>query len=146
MSRELPQPGKMLPPFTLTAQDGHVVRVADFRGRKNLVLIFANGQHLPLISDLKTREAELQDENAIILVINSIPDQSRAPNSRPIRFLIDSDREVSRRFGAEHHPAVYINDQYGEIYSVHRTSEGALLPDVHEILASLGHINAACPE
>jgi peroxiredoxin len=146
MSRELPQSGKLVPPFTLAAQDGQIVRIGDFRGRRNLVLIFAARKPLSLISDMERRQAELQEENALVLLIDSIPNQFRAPNSKSMYFLMDSDSEVSRRFGAEYQAAVYITDQYGEIYSVHRMSEGSLLPDADEVLASLRHINAACPE
>lgn len=147
-SSAFPCSGEMVPQFTLQGQDDRTVRVSDFRGKKNLVLIFAAGQKVPLVRELAGRVEEVKDENTVVLVINSCPESLRAANSlsASIHGWNDPGARMSRRFGAEFEPAVYVTDQYGEIYSAHRSSEGALLPDADDVLASVRHINAACPE
>lgn len=143
------KPRDMLPQFTLRAREGPLVRVSDFRGRKNLVVIFPAGRQLPLVSDLVKRESELEDENVVVLVVqppSQCPQEGHADGSAQFRFLCDQDGEVSRRFGAENTVAVYITDQYGEVYSASGAAEETALPDADEVLASLQHINAACPE
>ncbi len=141
------RPGNMVPHFTLSTPEGFEIRVSNFRGRNSLVLIFTASQWPALISDLLDREEALEDEDAVVLVITPENAKTRpAPQPRNFHYLLDPGARVSQRFGAAHEPAVYLTDQYGEIYSVHRTSEGEALPEPDEILASLRHVNAACPE
>jgi peroxiredoxin len=138
-----PQVDQIIPDFRLTAADGREFRMSMFRGHRDLVLIFTAGKSPRLVAELASRAEELEEENARVFVI--APALSAwlqdAADSFPV--LIDSDLAVSRRFGADREPAVYITDQYGEIYAAH---EGAALPSAGEVLASLRHINAACPE
>jgi hypothetical protein len=53
--------------------------------------------------------------------------------------LADADGSVHERYGSN---GLYLTDRYGEIYSIHRDR----LPSTEELLASLRHINAECPE
>lgn len=148
MHSDVLQPGRMLPQLSLSTPEGTVVRISAFRGRKNLVLIFTAAGAPQLVAELLSREEDLEYEDAVVLVIEpaGLGQSPRFPSSRSFRLLLDADGLISRRFGADQQPAVYITDQYGEIYSAHRASEGATLPDADEVLASVRHINAACPE
>src|SRR5512133_3805356 len=101
----------MIPHFTLQAQDGSTVRVSDFRGRKNLVVIFPAGNNLSLVPALQDRESELIEENVAVLVIRAdseFPQRTHHDKPTQVRALCDPQNEVARRFGVEGEPVVYI--------------------------------------
>lgn len=139
-----------MPDFRLNTPDDREFRISSFRGRRNLVLVFAPSNVPPLVAELASRQAELAEEDTQVFVI--APESGadamaqRYAEHRTVEVLSDPDGEVLRRYGAESSPAVYVTDQYGEIYSAHHAREGLTLPDANEIVASLRHINAACPE
>lgn len=137
-----PKVAQMIPDFTLTATDGRQFRMSMFRGFRDLVLIFAAGEVPPLIAELASRAEEIEEENARVFIIAPEPAEQLKVAAHRIPVLVDSGVAVSGRFGAARHPALYITDQYGEIYSAHHGT----LPPANEVLASLRHINAACPE
>lgn len=138
-----PQVDQIIPDFRLTTVDGREFRMSMFRGHRDLVLIFTAGESPSVLAELTSRADQLEEENARVFVIApALSDQLQiAAAAFPV--LIDSDLAVIRRFGADREPALYITDQYGEIYAAHH---GASLPSADEVLASLRHINAACPE
>lgn len=138
-----PYVGQLIPDFRLATADGREFRMSMFRGHRNLVLIFAAGTVPQLIADLASKFGELEEENVRVFVIANQASKRLADNAGAIPVLIDPDLAVSRRFAADHEPAVYITDQYGEIYAVH---VGEQLTSADEVLACLRHINAACPE
>jgi peroxiredoxin len=138
-------PGSMVPNFVLNTSDGGSVQISDFRGRRNLALIFVGrgtAEADRLITGLAQQRNELDEEETAVLVIATGAIQP----ARAFPVLNDTDGGVHRRFAAEHAPAVYLTDRYGEIYSTCRVADGDPLPSADEILASLRHINVACPE
>jgi peroxiredoxin len=138
-----PQPSQLIPDFRLSTNEGREFAISGFRGRRNLLLIFAATAVPPIVAELSRLTSELAEEETQVLVIARRPLKG-LEGDFPV--LIDKDGAVCRRFGAENGPAVYITDQYGEIYSAARSQHAEPLPDGKEILASLQHINAACPE
>ncbi|MFB3813472.1 MAG: peroxiredoxin family protein [Terriglobales bacterium] len=143
----LPNVRDMAPDFVLPSSTGKEYRLSDFRGRRDLVLIFAaRGEATsPLLQALAARANEVEDEEALVLVIVRgdmvTAEAVRKRDGFPFPVLADQDGQVHQRYGAEH-AKLYITDRYGEIYSIHN----ALPPSADEVLASLRHINAACPE
>ncbi|HYG99632.1 MAG TPA: redoxin domain-containing protein [Terriglobales bacterium] len=143
-AQSYPLVDQMIPDFRLESLDGREFRMANFRGHRNLVLVFTAGATLPLVAELASRTEELEQENArVFLIAAARSERLEAANAAGFPVLLDADRKVSRRFGAENAPALYVTDQYGEIYSAHH---GARLPSADEVLSSLRHISAACPE
>jgi peroxiredoxin len=142
-AHDFPKPSQMIPDFRLSTSEGREFAISGFRGRRNLLLIFAANAFPPIVEGLARRTAELSEEQTQVLVIARTPVKSIG-GVFPV--LLDADGYVGRRFGAESAPAVYITDQYGEIYSAARSEGAEPLPDADQILASLRHINVACPE
>ncbi len=122
--------GMMLRQIRARTLDGRAVETSDFRGRRNLLLIFAgeHGEHTALLAELGRRAAELQEEEAAVLIADTADDTNnvygaRAEDGRPIA-------------------ALYISDRYGEIYfAAHQQ-----LISADESLDWLRYINAQCPE
>lgn len=119
-----------LPARTL---DGRDVYAMDYRGRRNLVLIFAgqDREELALLDQLRRSSDELQEEEAVALVAAA-------------------DDELRRQYAAidsAGHPmaALYVTDRYGEIFFAAHP-DGLALPGVAEVLDWLRFINAQCPE
>lgn len=135
------QARQMIPSFVLTSADGREIRSSSFRGRRSLVLIFPNEQTNSALAALASRQQEIREEEAELLVFASgSPDFDRDVT------LIDDSGEVIRRFVTEGEWAVYITDPYGEIYAAFPNEQRPDVPEADEILSSLRHINAACPE
>ena len=115
--------GMLLRDITARTVEGANVQVSDFRGRRNIVLIFP-GQQEPtdLIRNLTSRP-DLAGEEAVVLT--ACDDNARtlydAPNS-----------------------AMFITDRYGEIFFSARHPDP--LPDAAEVLKWLEFINSQCPE
>jgi peroxiredoxin len=135
--------------FTLDSSEGVAVSPSQYRGRRNLVLVFTGGApHLvrDWVGALSANTDDLEEENArVLVVIEGTPEEARQLHEElgaPFIFLADCDAEVHRRF-AEISPTVVITDRFGEIYSVHR---GADLPNAADVIASLRHINIMCDE
>ncbi len=122
--------GMLLRDLPARTLDGHAVHASDFRGRRNLVLIFpgAAAEESPLINDFRQRASDLHEEEAVVLIADAPPD---------IRSYYGAIQPSGKN-----EPALYITDRYGEIYyGVH----GGALPAA-EILDWLRFINSQCPE
>lgn len=135
----------MIRDFCLMSTDGREYRISRFRGSRNLLLVFSGGAAPSLVGALAQRRAELEGENTKVFVIVQ-GNTAEAEGRSGFTVLLDSEGVISRRFGADKMPAVYITDQFGEIYSAALASQGNPLPNADEVIASLAHINAACPE
>ncbi len=119
--------GMMLRDLPAHTLDGRAVQVYDFRGRRNLVLIFTGAdREEALLSALRASAADLKEEEAAVLIA-------------------DPTGDLRRYYGAVDHSALYITDRYGEIFFVAQAPARAL-PGVKEILEWLRFINAQCPE
>jgi peroxiredoxin len=141
-----PQERQIAPDFILQSSTGTECQISRLRGRRNLVLLFAGraeGPTTALARALASRGQELREEEALVLEV-VLGDMATAHTLHsvdqvPFPVLADSDGAVHQTYGG---PAVYVMDRYGEIYGAYRDP----LPTADDILASLRHINAACPE
>jgi peroxiredoxin len=126
--------GMLLRDLPVHTFDGHSVSVSDFRGRRNFVLVFPGlrGEESSLLNELRQSAAELQEEEAIVLIADA-PDDAR-------RHYGAASPEGSRI------AALYVADRYGEIYFAAHNGPGDSLPPAAEILEWLRFINAQCPE
>jgi len=156
-SGELPSKGRRLGDFELVSSEGERVMFSDYRGRRNLVLIFADDSEecRNLLSMLAGRYQDFRDQEVEVLAIvhlSSVQAQEMKQRSgAPYPVLTDPGGSIHQSVGArdtqgKDAAAVYVTDRFGEIFAIYRTVEGAPLPSVAEILSWLEFINAQCPE
>ena|SRR5512146_1424220 len=126
--------GMMLRDLRARALDARSVQASDFRGRRNLLLIFpgAAGEEADLLHELRHSAAELQEEEAVVLLADTSDDRDNFYGAR----TADNERIA----------ALYITDRYGEIYFSAHPGRGESLPGADETLGWLRFINAQCPE
>jgi peroxiredoxin len=148
----------MLPDVAMTATDGRVVSLGDYRHRKHLVVILFPDppvtSGIPLLRSLSSRYAEFQEENAEILAVfpavpPSPPDPA-VPDLCPFPVLEDRDGALSvalpeQRVTGIPRTTVYVADRYGEIFRSFDVAGGNPFP-IGEILSWLRFLERLCPE
>ncbi len=149
----LQKAGYMLRDFILNSADGERVQISSYRGRANLVLVFAaeDAQQREFLRDLASHQQELTEQETVVIVV--LPMQPELQQTRPKPFvrLIDEDSSVHRLYGAVDQEGklatvIYVTDRFGEIVSVFHTFGGEPLPKPEEVLKLLEFLNQQCPE
>ena len=151
---ELPSKGHRLHDFGLSSALGKEIHLSDYRGRLNLVLIFAGdgSKTTKLLVELAREYEVIKGEDAeVIVVVRLSAERSTELKKRlklPYPILIDEDGHVHEAVKATGLgvPAIYITDRFGEVFGVCRTSERGQLPETNEILNWLEFVNSQCPE
>ena len=154
-----PSKGQLIRDFTLTSTLGQQVSLSDYRGRSNLVLVFAGGgagnPDRKLLAEIAADYTHIHEEQAEVLAVMQCAREraTRIGQEENLSFpvLVDEDGRIHRPAGAvdkEGHPAtaIYITDRYGEVFVVYRAAEGQAMPGSGEIVAWLSFINSQCPE
>ncbi|HEY6210316.1 MAG TPA: redoxin domain-containing protein [Gemmatimonadales bacterium] len=149
--------GQVFPGFTLPDIDGSFVFLESYRGRTNLVVVFAGdimGESpvTVMLHQLAAQTAELTLEATQVLVaVTSRPAavRQRAPWGFPV--LVDDGGHIHRSVGAidaagRPAPAVFVTDRFREIFAAYLPGPGSTLPGAKEILDWLVFINIQCPE
>jgi peroxiredoxin len=143
---DCPRERQMAPDFVLPSSKGLHYQLSQWRGRRNLVLIFTgNGESSTqvLLRELVSRQTELEEEETVVLVILhgdiAAAEVLSAKESLPFPVLADEAGDVQQRYAA---PSVYLTDRYGKIYGAYHDGP----PQVDDLMDSVRHINAACPE
>jgi peroxiredoxin len=153
-ANELPSKGHRLSDCELSSVAGTSIRLSDYRGRSNLVLILADdgSRTTSLLSELVRTYDEIKSEECEILVIVRMSHDFVSQLARrlelPFPVLVDAEGRTHAQFGAdrEGETAVYVTDRYGEVFGVYRTRDGNALPSVTDILSWLEFVNNQCPE
>lgn len=114
--------GVLLRDVPACSLDGRDIHISDFRGRRNIVLVFPSPQTDRTIEDLRHSTDDLNFHEAVVLL---------APDSA--RELYDAPTS-----------AIFITDRFGEIFFSARSPQP--LPGADAILGWLEFINAQCPE
>lgn len=160
---DAPQPrpakGQLIRGFTLTSSFGQPVSLSDYRGRSNLVLIFCGDGSIPsdfkILAEIERDYAVFQDEQTQVLAILQcgLQEAARIRQQSHLSFplLVDMDGQTHRSAGAadkQGHPAaaVYITDQFGEVFAAYRDADGETMPSVETIVKLIRFINIQCPE
>lgn len=154
---ELPSKGHRLREFELMGALGRIIRLSDFRGRANLVLIASDDrpETAELMAGIAVQYSEIKNSEAEVLAIVHTSRESavgiKQKGNLPYPVLADEHGRLHREFGAVDSrgldaAAVYVTDRFGEVFAVFRTSAQDSLPSVAEILSWLEFINAQCPE
>jgi len=156
-TEELPTRGLRLNDFQLLTTAGKKVRLSDYRGRTNLVLIAAGDDRGidAFLTSLAKRNSRIQDLDAAVLLVVRKPREAAAWKAKrlhlPYLTLVDGDGRVHRELGAtdangKSHLAIYITDRFGEVFGAYRLNDVSLLPSVDDIVDWLEFINDQCPE
>lgn len=136
--------GTQAPDFTLADQDGNLVRLADFRGKKNVVLIFYPGDETPgctkQLCAARDDYAAYQAAEAVVFGVNPQSPQSHkdfiAKNNYPFPLLVDQDMQVAALYRCKGDQknvrTVYGIDKNGTIVFAQPG-----MPETAEILKSL---------
>ncbi len=152
-----PVKGQLIRDFELSSTDGRKISVSDYRGRANLVLVFADGRlrSLGFLTGLAKSYDKFQEEQAEVLAAlqGTTEKAARVKDKARAKFpvLVDRDGRIHRLMGAQDRRgqpemAVYITDRFGEVFAAFRESEKQAMPSVQEILGWLAFVNSQCPE
>jgi len=140
--------GEIFPGFTLPAIDGSSVFLESYRGRSNLVFVFAGDK----MEELAARREEFTLEAAQVLVaVTSRPAAVAQRGRWTFPVLVDDGAHIHRNLGASDAvgrpaPAVFVTDRFREIFAAYLPGHGSALPGAKEILDWLVFINIQCPE
>jgi len=154
-----PGKGQLIRDFTLISSLGQPISLSDYRGRSNLVLIFAGGEDgssdIKILAEIATDYAGFLDEQTQVLAIVQCTRERaariKAETNLPFPLLVDEDGRIHRDTGAadkygQPATAIYITDRFSEVFAVYRAAEGQTMPEVREIVTWLSFINSQCPE
>ena len=154
-----PVKGQLIHDFTLNSTLGQLVSLSDYRGRSNLVLIFCGDGSIPsdfrILTEIETGYPTFQDEQTQVLAILQCRprEATRIQQQFQLSFplLIDLDGQIHRSAGAvdrQGRPAaaIYITDQFGEVFAAYRAADGETMPSVQAIVKLIRFINIQCPE
>ena len=156
-TEELQKPGYLIRDFVLTSALGVRVQISDYRGRSNLVLVFAGQADIEfdVLRDAAKRYQDFTEQGAVVVVVlpynSQETDLLRMWATMPFVALVDDDGRVHELYGAVDEqrkpaPVIYVTDRFGEIFSVYDVRSGKNLPRTDEILKMLEFINHQCPE
>lgn len=150
---------KKLPDISLWAPDGSRVRISEYYGRSNLVLLVIGANRLAclesLLEDIAADIASYRLENAeVLLVLEGETVEVGAARGRldlPFPVLDDPSGEARRRLGfpgtaSLMAAAVWVADRFGEVVYVWQDGQGQRSPSSEELLAWLSSIELECPE
>ncbi len=140
--------GDNAPLFSLYNQKGELIQSADFKNRKNVLLIFYPGDDTPgctkQLCALRDDFSQFAQKDTIVLGINQADHNSHqkfiSKYHLPFDLLIDADRKISEKYGASQYifghqtikRSVVLIDKQGKIIYLKRG-----LPSDQEILAAL---------
>ncbi|WP_101756843.1 peroxiredoxin [Oceanicoccus sp. KOV_DT_Chl] len=120
--------GKPAPTFTIPGADGNKISLADYRGKKNVMLLFYRGYWCPFcighLDDIQSLFPKLADFNVQLLALS--PDDAENSQNlakrfdQPYLFLSDPDLAVTDLYGVRKdedlpHPAVVLIDKAGVV-------------------------------
>jgi peroxiredoxin len=147
--------GQPAPDFTLTAHDETEVKLSDFRGKKNVVLVFypldwspvCSQEHVCFVSDLK--QFETLDAQVLGISVDSVWSHRAFAEKLGIRYPLLADfhprGEMASKYGVYLADkgitgrAVAIVDKQGKL-AWFKNYEILQVPDVNEVAQALAQI------
>ena len=144
-ANEAPRERQCLRDFALRSAEGRTVQFSGYRDKASIVLILSDGgaEAEGLMSTAARDHQKIRGLDAEVIAIVR---GSGVKQQFPYPVLVDEDGRVSRELGAADAAAVYITDQFGEVFSVYRSAGGERLPNISEVLSRLEFISFQCPE
>src|SRR5262245_17526044 len=100
--------GAPAPDFALLDADGNTVRLADFRGKSAVLLVFYPGDHTPVctrqLCEVRDWSAPLKEKGIVAFGVNPAPtsmhESFRRTYSLPFPLLTDEKLEAAGRYHA----------------------------------------------
>lgn len=133
--------GELAPAFELSDRNGVRVTRSQFRGRRFLVLLFFTPDQapVPLLSGLAAERKRLEwfETEALAIIPSTSPDLP--PDHPPLRYLLDPDLTVTRRFTLAHRTTVVVLDRYGAVEQRWVEPELPTTQEVLDLLERLAH-------
>ena len=157
LAGETPAKGLQFPDLECTTVVGRRIRLSDYRGRSNLVLVFTDDRKTSaeLLSQIAGSNDQFRSHEVEVIAVTQYPENECARIEEELRLpfavLPDEDGRIHRKAGAgdpqgRSAPVVYVTDRYGEVFAAWRARDDQTLPDVAEILSWLEFIDIQCPE
>ncbi len=151
--------GEPAPDFTLPQYGGGQVTLSQFRGTKNIVLVFYRGYWCPFcivqLGELRTLlDGELRRDTELLVVSVDAERETRMTVTRltqdgagpDFRFLMDVEHAVIDRYGILNergtrrgipHPATYVIDKQGVVRWRDVQTDYRIRPSNEQVLAGL---------
>lgn len=148
---ELPRTGYRLRDFVLQSVDGYDVRLSDYRGGCNLILIFnaRSEDCVDLLRDLASHYSNVRAELAEALVITPESAVRKGSPQLPFPVLADAERLIQAEYGLQSGggsiSGVFIADRFGELAASYVGPE-VTNATFASILKWLEFVNSQCPE
>jgi peroxiredoxin Q/BCP len=141
--------GSKAPAFTLTADDGTKVKLADLKGRP-VVLYFYPKDDTPGCTReacaFRDRQAELQKLGAVVLGVSPDDTASHAKFKQKYQLnfplLADPDHKVAEKFGAWREKNMYGKKTYGIVRSTFLIGPDGVIKKVWKNVKVDGHDEA----
>lgn len=120
----MPAVGEMAPDFELQADDGSVVRLSDYRGKRIIIYFYPKDNTSGCTAQaclFRDQEPEFAEKNAVILGISPDSIKShqgfRLKHNLPFRLLSDPEHQVAESYGAWGEKSMYGKKYLGIIRS-----------------------------
>jgi peroxiredoxin Q/BCP len=120
----VPAVGSIAPDFVLPADDGHEVRLSDYRGQRVVLYFYPKDMTSGCTTQacgFRDRYPEITEQNAVVLGIS--PDgvsshvKFRSKYDLPFRLLADEKHEVAELYGVWGEKSLYGKNYFGIIRS-----------------------------
>lgn len=143
----------VIPVFQLMTAEGKAISTWDFKGQRNMVLIFLPGEGCAECNEflrvIVNMYHQFEEETAVVLPIvqgNSEKAVAIRDELRPQFPVLFDETGVVTSMYTDHLPAVFVTDRFGELRAEWIAGPGHQFPPHKDILDALELIELECPE
>ena len=148
MAEEMIDKGSLAPEFALPADDGTMMSLSDFRGKK-VVLYFYPKDDTPGCTtqacDLRDRKSDLGSQGAVVLGVSpdAVASHTRFRKKFELNFplLADVDHKVAEAYGVWREKHNYGIKSLGIVRSTFLIDEGGRVIDVWRKVKAADHVD-----
>ena len=144
--------GHIIPGFKLNSAQNAEISPVDYKGRKNLVIIFADlrsGSDLEMLAEVGRRYHEFADDNAEVLAIATGSKEEFDVCAKTLRLqfplLSDAGRETTCSYCVAG-TMIFVTDKFGELKMLSGLTESNLDEKLDAARSTLELIELECPE
>jgi len=134
---QVPKTGSLAPNFALTADDGRLVRLSDYRGQRVVLYFYPKDMTSGCTTQacgFRDHYLEIQEQDAVVLGVS--PDgvashvKFKTKHNLPFLLLVDADHKVAEIYGVWGEKNMYGRKYFGIIRSHFVIDEDGLIADV----------------